>query len=127
MAITEIQMFSVPVTDQDRSRDFYRDVLGFQVLGDQQITPEMRWVQLAPPSGSTSITLVTWFPTMKPGDLKGIVLETDDLEGDVERLTGAGVEFQGEIEEQPWGRFATFGDPDGNGIVLQHTTNRVLI
>ena len=127
MAITEIQLFSVPVTDQDRSRDFYRDVLGFQVLGDQQITPDMRWVQLAPPRGTTAITLVTWFPTMKPGDLKGIVLETDDLDGDVERLTRDGVVFETPIEEQPWGRFATFNDPDGNGIVLQHTTNRVLI
>ncbi|MBI9115264.1 VOC family protein [Sanguibacter suaedae] len=127
MAITEIQTFSVPVSDQDRSRDFYRDVLGFQVLGDQQFTPEMRWVQLAPPSGTTSISLVTWFPTMSPGDLKGIVVETDDLEGDVARLTDAGVAFTSSIEEQPWGRFATFDDPDGNGIVLQHTTNRVLI
>lgn len=127
MAITEIQLLSVPVSDQDRSRDFYRDVLGFQVLGDQQLTPEMRWVQLAPPRGRTAVTLVTWFPTMEPGSLKGIVLETDDLEGDVDRLTQAGVVFDTPIEEQPWGRFTTFGDPDGNGIVLQHTTNRVLI
>ena len=127
MAITQIQLFSVPVSDQDRSRDFYRDVLGFQVLGDRQLTPEMRWIQLAPPRGDTSITLVTWFPTMQPGDLKGIVVETDDLDGDVTRLTEAGVTFTSGIDEQPWGRFATFDDPDGNGIVLQHTTNRVLI
>ena len=64
---------------------------------------------------------------MQPGDLKGIVFETDDLDGDVARLTEAGVTFTSEIDEQPWGRYATFDDPDGNGIVLQHTTNRVLI
>jgi predicted enzyme related to lactoylglutathione lyase len=33
------------------------------------------------------------------------------------------VRFDGAIDEQPWGRFATFDDPDGNGIVLQQSTH----
>lgn len=73
MAITHLQLISLPVADQDRS-------------------------------------------------VKGTVLETDDLDGDVAALTAGGVRIEGGIQEQPWGRFVTFDDPDGNGIVLQETS-----
>jgi predicted enzyme related to lactoylglutathione lyase len=58
---------------------------------------------------------------MAPGFVKGLVLETDDIDGDVAAVTAAGVTIEGGIQEQPWGRFVTFNDPDGNGIVLQAT------
>ena len=123
MTITKFQLFSLPVSDQDRSRDFYVGVLGFELISDAQMGPDMRWVQVAPPGSATSITLVTWFPTMPAGSAKGTVLETDDLnlEGDIADLKGRGVPIDGEIQEMPWGRFVTFDDPDGNGIVLQAT------
>jgi predicted enzyme related to lactoylglutathione lyase len=41
-----------------------------------------------------------------------------EIEGEVERLKGAGVEFPGEISEHPWGRIASFKDPDGNDLQL---------
>jgi len=122
MAITHLQLISLPVADQDRSREFYVDVLGFDLVRDNPMGPGQRWVQVAPKGAATSITLVTWFPTMPPGSVKGIVLETDDLDGDVAALTAGGVTFEGGIQEQPWGRFVTFDDPDGNGIVLQETS-----
>ena len=59
---------------------------------------------------------------MRPGSVKGLVLETDDLEGDVATLVSHGVTIADGIQEQPWGRFVTFEDPDGNGIVLQTTS-----
>jgi catechol 2,3-dioxygenase-like lactoylglutathione lyase family enzyme len=122
MAITHLQLISLPVADQDRSREFYVDVLGFDLVRDNPMGPDQRWVQVAPKGAQTSITLVTWFPTMPPGSVKGTVLETDDLDGDVATLTASGVQIEGGIQEQPWGRFVTFGDPDGNGIVLQETS-----
>jgi len=121
MTIRRVQLFSLPVSDQDRSRDFYVGVLGFELISDVQMGPDVRWVQVAPPGSTTSITLVTWFPTMPAGSAKGTVLETDDLEGDIADLKGRGVPIDGEIQEMPWGRFVTFDDPDGNGIVLQAT------
>jgi catechol 2,3-dioxygenase-like lactoylglutathione lyase family enzyme len=120
--ITHVQLFSLPVRDQDRARDFYIDVLGFEVIREAPMGPEQRWVQVAPKGGRTSITLVTWFPSMPPGSVKGTVLETDDLDGDVAALTAYGVSIEDGIQEQSWGRFVTFDDPDGNGIVLQATT-----
>ncbi len=122
MAVTHVQLLSIPVADQDRARDWYRDVLGFEVVRDAQMGP-LRWVQLAPPGGATSVTLVTWFDTMPAGSLRGLVLETDDLEADAQRLREHGVVVS-EPEEQPWGRFVTVSDPDGNSLVLQTTRAR---
>ncbi|MFU8875062.1 VOC family protein [Micromonospora sp. SL4-19] len=122
MTVTHVQLLSVPVSDQDRARDFYVDVLDFDLVWDNPMGPGGRWVQVAPKGAATALTLVTWFPTMPPGSLKGLVLETDDLDGDVARLRERGVVFaDGGIQVAPWGRYATFDDPDGNGIVLQAT------
>ena len=124
MGVTGVQLFSLPVTDQDRARDFYVDVLGFELVNDMPMGPGMRWVQVRPAGGFTSITLVTWFESMPAGRSRGTVLETDDLDGAIVRLRGLGVDLPAEVESAPWGRFVTFEDPDGNGLVLQETDTR---
>jgi catechol 2,3-dioxygenase-like lactoylglutathione lyase family enzyme len=121
MTITQIQLFSLPVTDQDRARDFYVGTLGFELVADTAMGPGQRWVQVRPPGAATSITLVTWFPTMPAGSAKGTVLETGDLDGDVAALRARGVVIDAGVQEAPWGRFVTFDDPDGNGLILQAT------
>jgi catechol 2,3-dioxygenase-like lactoylglutathione lyase family enzyme len=125
MSLTQIQLLSVPVADQDRARDFYVDTLGFELLSDNTMGPTGRWVQVRPKGGQTSITLVTWFDSMPPGSLRGLVIESDDLDGDVEALTARGLTIDGGIQDAPWGRYVTIEDPDGNGIVLQSTTIRL--
>ena len=60
--------------------------------------------------------------TPNPATLKFIpgrtVLDTDNLESEVADLKRRGL-VTSPIEQQPWGRFVTFDDPDGNGFVLQ--------
>ena len=119
MAVKHLQVVSVPVADQDRAKAFYVDALGFRLLADTRMGSDQRWVQVGPEGGQTSLTLVTWFDTMPPGSLKGIVLECDDLRATHDELAARGVRFTQGIEEQPWGVFTTFDDPDGNGWVLQ--------
>jgi catechol 2,3-dioxygenase-like lactoylglutathione lyase family enzyme len=120
MPIDRVQLFSVPVSDQDRARDFYVDILGFELVTDAAMGPDMRWVMLRLPGSETAITLVTWFGTMPAGSLKGTVLETSDLAATIAELTDKGVTTT-PIEEAPWGTFVMFTDPDGNGIVLQQS------
>ncbi|MBI4491516.1 MAG: VOC family protein [Chloroflexi bacterium] len=119
MAITCVQVVSVPVADQDRAKAFYVDTLGFELLGDNVFGDGMRWVQVAPRGTATSLTLVTWFPSMPPGSLKGLVLAVDDVEATYHELASRGVQFDGPLQDAPWGKFATFNDPDGNGLILQ--------
>jgi catechol 2,3-dioxygenase-like lactoylglutathione lyase family enzyme len=122
MAVTQVRVVSVPVSDQERAKAFYVETLGFELLADSPMGPEQRWVQVGPKGGQTSLTLVTWFDTMPPGSLRGVVLECDDLRATRDQLAARGVAFNQEIEEQPWGTFTTFDDPDGNGFVLQQST-----
>jgi catechol 2,3-dioxygenase-like lactoylglutathione lyase family enzyme len=120
MALTNLSVVSVPVSDQDRAKRFYADTLGFSVDIDSSFGDGMRWVMLRPPGSGTAITLVTWFETMPAGSLKGSVLSCDDLDKTLPDLAARGVRFnEDEVQEAPWGRWKTFDDPDGNGWVLQ--------
>ena len=118
MALTGISVVSVPVADQERSLAFYRDTLGFEVKTDAEFGAGMRWLELQPPCGGASVTLVTWLDEMPPGSLQGIVLGTDDIVADHDRLSAQGIEFTGPPAAQPWGTFASFSDPDGNSWIL---------
>jgi len=118
MPITSLSVISVPVGDPDRARDFYRDVLGFELLAEQEFAPGQRWIQLAPRGAQTSITLTTWFEDFRPGALRGVILDVDDLDAEMARLRDAGLRFDGDVDDTPWGRFAAFRDPDGNRLSL---------
>ncbi len=116
-----IAVVSIPVSDQSRSLEFYRDTLGFVVLRDEAMGPAMRWVQLQPNDGGSSIALTTWFDGLRPGGQQGLLIGIDDIDAEHARLSALGVELT-PIEEQPWGRFTMLNDPDGNGLVLSQLT-----
>ena len=78
-------------------------------------------VAMAVAGAEASIALVTWFDQMPPGSLTGLVLDTPDARAAFEALKERGVEFTGEVREDPWGTSASFVDPDGNGWVLMQT------
>lgn len=113
-----IAVVSIPVGDQDRALRFYRDVLGFKLESDTEMSPNARWIMLTPSGGGTAITLVTWFETMPAGSLRGLVLNTPDLDAALATFKGAGLATS-PVETQPWARYVTFKDPDGNGLILQ--------
>jgi predicted enzyme related to lactoylglutathione lyase len=122
MNLSHISLFSVPVRDQQAARDFYLDKLGFSLIRDDAFGPQ-RWIEVAPPGAQTTITLVTGEGHMPPGTQRGIVLETRDVQTDHAALKAKGVAIS-EIEQAPWGTYATFSDPDGNGWVLQQSAGR---
>jgi catechol 2,3-dioxygenase-like lactoylglutathione lyase family enzyme len=119
MAIEDVTVVSIPVSDQDRAKAFYVEKLGFELIRDDDAIPGIRWVQVAPKGAKTSLTLVTWFDSMPPGSVQGLVLRSNDLQADYEELTNNGVWFEGPPQKQPWGTETILRDPDGNGLVLQ--------
>ena len=66
-----LEVIVVPVTDVERSKDFYAGKLGFNVDTDAQLTDDFRVVQLTPPGSGCSIILMTQGAQMEPGTLKG--------------------------------------------------------
>jgi len=118
MDTLHIDVVSVPVADQQRAKAFYMEKLGFELVNESPMGEGMNWVQLRPPGAATSITLVTWFESMAPGSLKGIVLACPDIHATYDALAARGLRWNGPVEEQFWGTFATFDDPDGNSWVV---------
>ncbi len=119
MAIKDVRVVSVPVSDQERARAFYVEKLGLELVLEDASVPGIHWIQVAPAGAGTSLTLVDWFESMPAGSLRGVVLECDDLEGTYEQLVANGVEVERKLADQPWGREAVMRDPDGNQLVLQ--------
>lgn len=121
MTIQQVNVVSVPVSDQDRAKAFYVDKLGLKLVREDESVAGMRWIQVAPNAGTTALTLVTWFDQMPPGCLQGLVLGSDDLTAEYQSLTARGVAFDRPPQQQPWATEAVLHDPDGNMIVLQQT------
>lgn len=118
MSITSFEILSVPVSDQERALGFYRDILGFTLVRSEPMGPDVRWIQLAPAGCATTIALVTWFETMRPGGLQGVMLNVTNIDADHAVLAARGLVLS-EIKAESWGRYATFSDPDGNGWILR--------
>ena len=111
-----IKFVSIPVSDHDRAKAFYADTLGFTVTADHVGREGARFIDLVPPGGGCGVALVT--APMVPGSMQGIVLELDDIDATYESWSARGVTFTSAPVDQPWGRFASFRDPDGNGWML---------
>jgi DNA-binding transcriptional ArsR family regulator len=110
-----ISAVAVPVTDHDRARAFYVDVLGFQVVTDRTVSG-WRWISLLPPGGSCALGLVR---APSAGIWTGVSLLTSDLDDLFKRWTDRGVRFDGPPTSQAWDtRTAIFADLDGNRFQL---------
>ena len=114
----KIELIFVPVTDVDRSKDFYTKI-GFTPDHDQTPTDGLRFVQMTPPGSACSIAFGTGLGLeLEPGKQDTIQVVVPDADGALAQLRAVGVEAVG-VDEQAWGRFVTFDDPDGNTWTLQ--------
>ncbi len=114
----KLELVGIPVSDVDRAKTFYGDTLGWPVDNDQVVSDEIRFIQVTPPGSACSIAFGKGISDMEPGSQKGlqvVVTSADDAFAD---LRERGVETS-EIDEQPWGRFVYFSDPDGNSWSVQ--------
>ncbi|WMY79225.1 VOC family protein [Citricoccus sp. I39-566] len=114
----KIELVALPVTDVDRAKAFYVDQVGFTADHDYVLSPELRFVQLTPPGSACSIVLGTGITEMAPGSQKGVQMVIEDADAARAELRSRGVECS-EVDEQDWGRFVYFADPDGNTWSLQ--------
>ena len=115
----KIELIHVPVSDVDRAKAFYVDKVGFNLDHDQRVSDDLRFVQLTPPGSACSIAIGEGLgATLAPGSLDVIQVVIDDADAALEQLRANGVDADG-VDEQAWGRFVTFHDPDGNRWTLQ--------
>ena len=114
----KIELIPLAVTDVDRAKAFYGETVGWNVDHDQVVSPELRFVQVTPPGSACSFCFGTGLEMMAEGSSQFIQVVIDDADAALAELRGRGVECHG-VDDQPWGRFVTFEDPDGNRWALQ--------
>lgn len=114
----KLELIGVPVTDVDRAKAFYVDQAGFTADHDHTVSDEIRFVQCTPPGSACSIAFGKGISPMEPGTLQGLQMVVADIEAARAELAGRGVAVS-DVDDQPWGRFLYFSDPDGNGWALQ--------
>jgi catechol 2,3-dioxygenase-like lactoylglutathione lyase family enzyme len=111
------------VSDVDRAKAFYTDKVGFHADYDHRVTDEIRFVQLTPPGSACSIALGEGIVEGAPGSVKGLQMVVADVKAARAELVERGVEVS-DVQDFPWGSFAFFRDPDGNGWALQQLPAR---
>jgi catechol 2,3-dioxygenase-like lactoylglutathione lyase family enzyme len=119
----KLELVPVPVTDVDRAKAFYVDQVGFVADHDHRVHEHLRFVQLTPPGSACSIVLGEGVTEMATGSQRGLQVVVPDVAAARRELVERGVAAS-EIDEQPWGLFVTFHDPDGNTWALQQLPAR---
>ncbi|MGH2849656.1 MAG: glyoxalase superfamily protein [Solirubrobacteraceae bacterium] len=125
-----LELIVVPVADMDRAKAFYSERVGFTVDVDHRAGEDFRVIQLTPSGSACSVTLMR--DAEHAGAVQGLHLVVSDIEAAVADLASRGVEVSepfhfGERGRTPgldpqrrsYGSFASFGDPDGNGWLVQ--------
>jgi predicted enzyme related to lactoylglutathione lyase len=127
----------LPTDDPEKSLEFYRDTLDFEVRNDVG-RGTMRWITVGPRSQpQTSIVLSppmadpgltdderrTIAEMMAKGSYATIVLGASDLNGVFEKVQATGADVVQEPTDQPYGiRDCAFRDPAGNMVRINQLT-----
>jgi catechol 2,3-dioxygenase-like lactoylglutathione lyase family enzyme len=143
----KLEAVVIPVSDADRAKYFYGG-LGWRLDADFAFDNGFRVIQYTPPGSGCSIQFGTNITSAAPGSAQGLYLVVSDIKAAHDELMAHGVavsdvfhpetpgaQFQpdgthGRVsgpapDNQSYGSFATFHDPDGNGWLLQEVTTRL--
>ena len=103
----------LPVNDMDRATGFYADTLGLQLKDNHG-----QWAELEADGLTIGLNAREEKQPSPEGGAVVAFRPQGGLDEAVEKLGDQGVEFVGGITEHPWGRIASFKDPDGNSLQL---------
>ena len=119
----KLELVIIPVSDVDRAKTFYTEQIGFNADHDHRVSDEIRFVQLTPPGSACSIAIGTGIVDTPPGSVHGLQMVVADIHAAHAELAARGAEVS-EVQEEAWGSFVFFSDPDGNRWAVQQLPNR---
>ncbi|MDT5100595.1 MAG: hypothetical protein QOC76_4332 [Mycobacterium sp.] len=136
--IASLEVVVLPVSDPDKSLDFYRNKLGFAHDVDYWPTKDFRVVQLTPEMSRTSIQFGLGLTDAPPDSVQGLYLVVSDIAVVRDELVDRGVgvssirhkdvdggQWRGRFrlgadpDRADYSSFADFTDPDGNAWIIQ--------
>jgi predicted enzyme related to lactoylglutathione lyase len=111
-----INVVSISVTDLNRARHFYGEVLGLGApLYD---LPDAGWIEFAINSGRGNLSVVPADPGWQPSTGTTIVLDVEDCHSAVNELRNRNVECDDPRTFPGFVTFASFYDPFGNRLQI---------
>ncbi|AET57141.1 hypothetical protein HPL003_01785 [Paenibacillus terrae HPL-003] len=119
--INKIGQVMLYVNNQDESRNFWTEKLGFEVIAEETNGP-MRWIEVAPKGAATSIVLhnkefvAKMNPEMNLGT-PSIMYYTDNFDALYSDLKNKNIKV-GDIMELPSGRVFNFADNEENYFAI---------
>jgi catechol 2,3-dioxygenase-like lactoylglutathione lyase family enzyme len=121
-AIGTVSLF---VADQDRAKQFYTEMLGFELRGDEPLGPDTttRWITVAPKGAHTELVLYlpdeNWTHyTQVVGKSQALTITVTDLDKLYQDLTAKGVKFAMPPRMEFFGYHAFMIDSEGNSLML---------
>ena len=114
ITVERTDFIAVPVTDMERSKQFYGETLGLPQVSDGGF-PEY---QLGENASVYLLSLEAIGSKFRAPHDAGFALRVPDVAEARKELEGKGVEFNGEILDTGVCHMAFFADPDGNQLVL---------
>jgi catechol 2,3-dioxygenase-like lactoylglutathione lyase family enzyme len=126
----KLELVVVPVSDMDRSKAFYLEKAGFDLIVDHSAGEDFRVIQVNPHGSACAVALMK--NPEAAGSLQGLHLVVRDIDAARAELVQRGMDaseiFHFESGNQASGpdpergdynSFLSFGDPDGNGWMVQ--------
>lgn len=126
----KLELIVVPASDVDRTKAFYLEQAGFELLVDHRAGEDFRVVQLTPPGSACAIAVMK--QPERAGSLLGLHLIVPDIDAARAELADRGVEVSEvfhfdeggqqpghDPERRDYNSFVSFSDPDGNGWLVQ--------
>ena len=116
--IASFEVVTLPVSDPDKSLDFYRDQLGFVLDVDYAPMKDFRVVQLTPEGSSTSIQFGVGLTDAPPGSGQGLYPVVTDIAAVRDELVDRGVGVSSirhkDVDDGQWkGRMQTTAPRQG--------------
>jgi catechol 2,3-dioxygenase-like lactoylglutathione lyase family enzyme len=126
----KLELIVVPVEDVDRAKAFYVEKAGFDLLVDHSAGADFRVVQLTPPGSACAIAVMR--NAERAGAVQGLHLVVADVDAARAELAERGVDVSEvfhfedgrqapgpDPDRRDYNSFLSFGDPDGNGWMVQ--------
>lgn len=118
---TTLGMIAIVIDDYDVAISHYVDDLGFTLIEDTHLSPEKRWVVIAPSSSGAHILLAQASNAQQQaaignstGGRVGYFLYTDDFSDTYQRYLAKGIEFTETPRNESFGQVVVFKDRYGN-------------
>jgi predicted enzyme related to lactoylglutathione lyase len=112
--IKAIGFVAIPITDIQRARSFYEEVLG---LNASEEMAGGKWIEYS--VGQDTLAIANVGDDWRPSDQgTGAAFEVEDFEEAIQHLKDRGVPFAAEPFETPCCHMAVVQDPDGNKMMI---------